>query len=72
MFSQSLHSGAPVVATPGTSGLGSVVSNTLENSNVDLANQLAELIRAQQAFQANARVITTGDELLTEVVNLRR
>jgi flagellar hook protein FlgE len=39
---------------------------------VDLANQFVELIRAQQAFQANARVITTGDELLTEVVNLRR
>jgi flagellar hook protein FlgE len=72
MFSQSLPSGAPVVATPGTSGLGSIVSNALENSNVDLANQFVELIRAQQAFQANARVITTGDELLTEVVNLRR
>ena len=72
MFSESLHSGAPVVATPGTSGLGTTVSNALENSNVDLANQFVELIRAQQAFQANARVITTGDELLTEVVNLRR
>jgi flagellar hook protein FlgE len=72
LFSQSLDSGAPVVATPETSGLGSIVSNALENSNVDLANQFVELIRAQQAFQANARVITTGDELLTEVVNLRR
>jgi Flagellar basal body rod FlgEFG protein C-terminal len=39
---------------------------------VDLSSQFVELIRAQQAFQANARVITTGDELLTEVVNIKR
>ena len=71
-FSQSLPSGAAIVATPGSSGLGVIVSSALENSNVDLSAQFVELIRAQQAFQANARVITTGDELLTEVVNLRR
>jgi flagellar hook protein FlgE len=72
LFSQSLLSGAPVVTAPGSSGLGVITSNALENSNVDLSSQFVELIRAQQAFQANARVITTGDELLTEVVNLRR
>ena len=72
LFSQSILSGDPVVSAPGTSGLGEVVSNALEVSNVDLSAQFVELIRTQQAFQANARVITTGDELLTETVNLRR
>lgn len=72
LFSQSQLSGDPVVSAPGTSGLGVIVGNSLEVSNVDLSTQFVELIRAQQAFQANARVITTGDELLTETVNLRR
>jgi flagellar hook protein FlgE len=72
LFSQSPLSGAPVVAAPGSSGVGAIVSNALEISNVDLSSQFVELIRAQQAFQANARVITTGDELLTQVVNLQR
>jgi flagellar hook protein FlgE len=72
LFSQSAQSGEAVVAAPRTGGLGAIVSNALEISNVDLASQFVELIRAQQAFQANARIITTGDDLLTEVVNLRR
>lgn len=72
LFSQSQLSGDPVVSAPGTSGLGVIVGNSLEVSNVDLSTQFVELIRAQQAFQANARVISTGDELLTETVNLRR
>jgi len=61
---------APAVA--GTSGLGNIVSGSLEMSNVDLAGQFADLITAQRAFQANARVITTSDELLQELVNLKR
>ncbi len=72
LYSQSLSSGDPVVSAPGTSGNGVIVSGALEISNVDLSTQFVELIRAQQAFQANARVITTGDQLLTEVVNLKR
>jgi flagellar hook protein FlgE len=72
LYSESIISGQPIVAGPGTSGLGSVLSGALEISNVDLSNQFVELIRAQQAFQANARVITTGDELLSETVNLKR
>jgi len=72
LFSQSQLSGDPVVSAPGSSGLGVIVSNALEISNVDLSTQFVELIRAQQAFQANAKVITTGDELLTNVVNLKR
>jgi len=72
LFSESFLSGQPIVAGPATSGLGSLQSGALEISNVDLSNQFVELIRAQQAFQANARIITTSDELLTETVNLKR
>ncbi|MGE3540103.1 MAG: flagellar hook protein FlgE [Candidatus Tectimicrobiota bacterium] len=72
LFTETITSGQPIVASPATSGLGSIVSGALEISNVDLSNQFVELIRAQQAFQANARIITTGDQLLTETVNLKR
>jgi len=59
-------------AVPGTTGVGKLVSGALEMSNVDLAAQFADLITAQRAFQANARVITTSDEVLQELVNLKR
>ena len=72
LFSETVLSGQPIVASPGSSGTGSLQSGALEISNVDLSTQFVELIRAQQAFQANARVITTGDQLLTETVNLKR
>jgi flagellar hook protein FlgE len=72
LFSETILSGQPIVASPGNSGTGSILSGALEISNVDLSTQFVELIRAQQAFQANARVITTGDQLLTETVNLKR
>jgi flagellar hook protein FlgE len=72
LFSETILSGQPIVAGPGSSGTGSLQSGALEISNVDLSSQFVELIRAQQAFQANARVITTGDQLLTETVNLKR
>jgi flagellar hook protein FlgE len=72
LFSETILSGQPIVAGPGNSGTGSLQSGALEISNVDLSSQFVELIRAQQAFQANARVITTGDQLLTETVNLKR
>jgi flagellar hook protein FlgE len=49
-----------------------VLGNTLELSNVDLAEEFVQLIKTQQAFQASARVISTTDELLTETVNLTR
>ena len=57
---------------PGTSGLGGVVSGVVEMSNVDLATEFTELISAQRGFQANSRVISTSDEMLNELVNLKR
>jgi flagellar hook protein FlgE len=55
-----------------TKGLGEIQSGALEMSNVDLTAEMADLITAQRAFQANARVITTSDEILQEVANLKR
>jgi flagellar hook protein FlgE len=56
---------------PGTNGTGTLISGQLELSNVDLATEFAELITTQRGFQANARIITTSDEVLQEVVNLK-
>jgi flagellar hook protein FlgE len=63
---------SPTPAAPGTSGLGKIQSGALELSNVDLANEFTSLITTQRAYQANARVITTSDEMLQELVNLKR
>jgi flagellar hook protein FlgE len=57
---------------PGTEGLGKVVSGALELSNVDLAKEFSDLIIAQRSFQATSKMITTSDEVLQELVNLKR
>ena len=72
LFAESRLSGQPVISLPETGALGSVLGNTLELSNVDLAEEFVQLIKTQQAFQASARVISTTDDLLTETVNLTR
>jgi flagellar hook protein FlgE len=72
LFAESRLSGQPVISLPETGSFGSVLGNTLELSNVDLAEQFVQLIKTQQAFQASARIISTTDDLLTETVNLTR
>jgi flagellar hook protein FlgE len=72
LFAQSPESGAPILASPETSGVGRIISNALELSNVDLAEEFVKMITAQRGFQANSRVITTTDELMQELVNLKR
>ena len=72
LFGESRLSGQPVVSLPETGAFGSVLGNTLELSNVDLAEEFVQLIKTQQAFQASARIISTTDDLLTETVNLTR
>jgi flagellar hook protein FlgE len=66
------NSGLPQVGTASSGGRGLVLAGSLEMSNVDLAEEFTRLIIAQRGFQGNARVITTTDEILQEVVNLRR
>ena len=59
-------------AAPNSAGLGQIQSGAVESSNVDLASQMADLITAQRAFEANAKMITTSDEILQDLVNLKR
>lgn len=70
MFQQAANSGEAVVSRPGVVGLGSIISGALEASNVDFAQEFTDLIVSQRAFQASARVITTADDLLEELVNI--
>jgi len=72
LFTESAESGAPSEGFAGSGGLGNIIGNTLELSNVDLAGEFVTMIQTQQAFQAAARIISTTDDLLTETVNLVR
>ncbi len=72
LFSETAESGQVVLGPAGTGGFGGITSQSLELSNVDLAEQFVSLIQNQQAYQASARIITTTDDLLTEAVNLVR
>ncbi|MEA3347500.1 MAG: flagellar hook-basal body complex protein, partial [Pseudomonadota bacterium] len=72
IWAETITSGNVSVGLPGTAGRGTIASNSLEQSNVDIATEFVKLIAAQRAFQANAKMITTSDELLNDVVNLKR
>ena len=66
------NSGQPLVGEAGTGGRGSLTAGALEMSNVDLAEEFTGLIVAQRGFQANSRVISSSDEILQDLVNLKR
>ncbi len=68
---ETFSSGSPVVSEPGTAGLGLVQSNALEDSNVDLTEQLVRMIEAQRNFQANAQTIQAEDTITQTIINLR-
>ena len=70
LFTQTTNSGDARLGEGQVQKAGKVVSGALENSNVDTAEQFVRLIEAQRGFQANARVVTTQDEVLAETVNL--
>jgi flagellar hook protein FlgE len=72
MFNESGNSGEPNIGAPGTDGRGTLANGYLEMSNVDLADQFTNMIMAERGFQANSRVITTSDEVLQDLVNLKR
>lgn len=71
-FRASVNSGVAQLNTAGLGGRGLISSGTLEMSNVDLASEFTNLIVAQRGFQANSRVVTASDELLADIVNLKR
>jgi flagellar hook protein FlgE len=70
-WAESFDSGDVQIGEAGTGNYGLIQSGALENSNVDLAKQLVNLITAQRNFQANAQVITTADAVTQTVINIR-
>ncbi|BBH64974.1 flagellar hook protein FlgE [Actinoplanes sp. OR16] len=71
-YRTSVNSGYAQVGQPGSAGMGQVISGALEMSNVDLAAEFTSLIVAQRGFQANSKIITTSDEILQELVSMKR
>lgn len=71
LFQASATSGDAIVGTVG-SGIGRIFTNSLEQSNVDLAAEFVTMITTQRGFQANSKIITTTDEMLNELINLKR
>ena len=71
-YTESQESGQPTIGIPDTGGLGKILGESLELSNVDIAQAFVTMIKTQQAYQASARLITTTDDLLSESVNLVR
>lgn len=70
LFAVGGNSGQPVDTTAGSGGAGTIVSGALEGSNVDVAEEFVRLIEAQRGFQANARVISTSNEVLAELTRI--
>lgn len=71
-FVNTNNSGDPIIGVAGSAGLGGMVAGVLEMSNVDLAEQFTDMIVTQRGFQANAKTITTADQLLQTLMDLKR
>jgi flagellar hook protein FlgE len=72
LYAATPSAGQPVVGAPGDGGRASVISGALEQSNVDIAEQFVRMIAAQRSFEANSKVITTVDQLLSELIAMKR
>ena len=72
LFSASPNSGDPIIGTAGTGGRGNIQPSSLEMSNVDLSRSLTQLIVVQRGFQANSKTITTSDQMLNTLLQLKR
>ena len=71
LYSETNESGTPTIGYPGASQ-GTLITQALELSNVDLATEFVDLITIQNAYSANSKVITTTNDMLTELINLKR
>jgi flagellar hook protein FlgE len=71
-YQTTLASGAPVIGVAGTGGRGSITGSSLEQSNVDIATEFANMIVTQRGYQANARVVTTFDQLTQDTINMKQ
>ena len=72
LFSETRQSGSAITNRPGTNGLGSIAPNALEQSNVDIGTELVKMITTQRGFQANSKIITVTDQMLAELINIKR
>lgn len=72
IYTETTESGAPVTGAPGTNGLGTIAPNALEMSNVDIGTEFVNLITVQRGFQANTKIVTTTDEMISDVINMKR
>ena len=71
LFIESASSGTPTSGTPGSTGTGSLLQGFLESSNVNAVSEITDLITAQRAYELNSKVITTSDEMMATVNQLR-
>ena len=71
LYSLSPNSGTAMITPPSADGT-QIQSGTLEDSNVDLTSEFSNMIVAQRSFEANARTVTTSDELLQDIMQLKR
>jgi len=71
LFMQTAASGAPVTGNPASAGFGSVMQGFIETSNVNVVAEITDLITAQRAYEMNSKVITTSDEMMSTLTNLR-
>jgi len=71
-FTETLDSGTALISTVNANGTGSLVTNAVENSNVDIAAEFSKLIVAQRAYAANTRMITTADDMLQQTIDMKR
>ncbi|MDP4153158.1 MAG: flagellar hook-basal body complex protein [Bacillota bacterium] len=72
LYVSNKNTGDPVYSNPGTNGSAYIKPGSLEMSNVDLSDQFTDMIVTQRGFQANSKVITTSDEILDELINMKR
>jgi len=72
LYSATTESGQAIIGTAGSAGFGTIVANALEQSNVDTATELTNLIILQAAYQADSKVITTADTLLSTAISMKR
>ncbi|HCV44651.1 MAG TPA: hypothetical protein DF909_00950, partial [Deltaproteobacteria bacterium] len=72
MLEETLGSGKKVTGEAGTAGLGEIRSKSLEQSNVDLSTEFVKMVETQRAFQASAKTVTTSDEMIQDLINMKR
>jgi flagellar hook protein FlgE len=72
LYRETRESGNATTSLPGSNGLGNIAPNSLEQSNVDIANEFVKMITTQRGFQANSKIITVTDQMLSELINLKR